>query len=1788
MARGWVLVLFLSLFLVQGIEVQGIEAQGVEATVRVAAIESVFPTADTTVNEDQVFMLRFGGKADQDSVLANAYFTADGIGERIGVKIITGADRKRILKDHSWRLDGLKPSAHLLVQAVRNFPSSSKIALILPKGIKTEGRPSVAEQTFAFNVRAPFTAEFRCTRVNANADCLPLDRLTVQFSNEVPVAMVRKAFVSDASGKEIRSVKFRDTDDAVRSLEFAGPFSERSVLTIHLPDDLRDEADRELANADKFPLTVKTDTYPPLAKFAGTFGILEWKANPVLPITVRKLEAGVSARVLDIGGKRARIAADPKAIIQWYNRVEVASNDYAARDKSVLGPESKLVTSDFTLPRQNGTDAFEVIGLPFKNPGLYVVELQSKNLGAALLGRDVPMFVPTMALVTDLGVHFKWGGESSLVWVTKLSDGKPADGAAVRVADCEGKLLWSGKTDSNGIARIANLPAKDATTRCKGPGGMNSGLLVLAELAADAAFVHSDWQQGIEPWRFQVSTDYWKKKDIVRTVFDRSLLRAGEALHLKHILRHYTTLGFSGAVAKNRVPNKLTITHVGSDQKYELPVKFDAKGVAESTWNIPKEAKLGSYTAVLSRDSDKKKKEYVHNPFEEDAQSFRVEEFRVPLMRATIQGPKTSVVAASSFPIDIAVGYLSGGGAGKQKVKVRALVQSQAATMFPAFENFVFSNGPVKEGLERGNLPASEDDETDEDAEILESNGKRSDLVTRDAVLDAAGTAKVVIDHLPKDASSYTVLTELQFDDPNGEVQTVSTNIPVFPADRLVAIKSDKRVVNKSTLKFAIAVAALNGKGVPDAAVKVELFQRKVYSHRKRMVGGFYAYEHTTETKRLQTFCQDKTDARGLLTCDGSADAAGEIVAQATVVDNAGRTSVANTEVWLADDNTEWWFDTADNDRMDILPESKRYEPGATAKIQVRMPFRTATALIAVEREGIIDTYVRTVSGKDPIVEIPIKPNYAPNVFVSVLAVRGRVEEYKPTATVDLGRPAFKLGITELKVGWAAHELKVAVQSDKPVYQTRESAAIDVTVTDSTGKPVMDGEIALAAVDEGLLELMGNKSWDLLPAMMGQRSYDVENATAAMYIVGKRHFGLKALPAGGSGGRGATRELFDTLLLWKGRVTLDNKGRAQIKVPLNDSITGFRIVAVAQAGMNQFGTGATTIRTTQDLMLFSGLPPVVRESDQFDAHFTVRNTTRQILRGMVQCTVEGGSDALPPIHLELAAGEGKEITWPIKIPIGITKLQYTVEARVGGRTDRLKVAQKVQPAVPVRTYNATLSQLAPNFAMPVERAKDALPGRGGLQVTLQNSLVASLDGVREYMRDYSYTCLEQQISRAIATNDASAWYRIDHDLPSFVDKNGLLKFFPTMDEGSDVLTAYVLAIAHQAGFELSSPAVGQMRQALERFVTGKLTVASSPTRNLIERKIAAFEAISRYQGPQEDLLNAIDPTPEAWPTSTVIQWAWIQKRLSPGPERDARLTAALTVLRNRMTLQGTVLSFSAEPADQLWWLMTSTDENAVKTALLVHDLPEWKNEMPQLMRGAIGRQKRGHWDLTTANAWGVLAVGAFAKAFEGEAVSGTATVTLAGKNQRLAGVGGNTLLPWPEAGPATLELAHTGTGKPWAMVRSTAAIPRAAPLSVGFKVTKTVAPIEQKTPGRWSRGDLARVTLNLQADADMGWVVVEDPIPAGSIILGSGLGRDSKLATSGEVRTGDAWPAFEQRSFDGYRGYYEFVNKGEWKTEYTIRLNNTGHFQMPPTRVEAMYAPEVFAEAPNLQWDVVD
>jgi hypothetical protein len=597
------------------------------------------------------------------------------------------------------------------------------------------------------------------------------------------------------------------------------------------------------------------------------------------------------------------------------------------------------------------------------------------------------------------------------------------------------------------------------------------------------------------------------------------------------------------------------------------------------------------------------------------------------------------------------------------------------------------------------------------------------------------------------------------------------------------------------------------------------------------------------------------------------------------------------------------------------------------------------------------------------------------------------------------------------------------------------------------------------------------------------------------------------------------------------------------------------------------------------------------------------------------------------------------VAWNVTAPaqLGSTRAQallWEIEARdtlggVNGARDALKASQRLIPAVPLTVQQATLVQVDGAFNLDVAPPKDAIAGRGGLKMSLQPKLAEGLPGVRDWWANYPFACLEQKTSKAVGLRDGKLWQTVLAQLPTYLDGDGLASYFPPRDgsanRGSDTLTAYLLAATHEASglhpeFSLPPEAREPMERGLIAFVEGRIQRDFwSPRKDLDMRKLAAIEALSRYGKAQARMLGSITIAPNQWPTHTVIDWVNILKRVDGVPQRDQRLAEAMNVLKARLSYQGTKLIFSTEQDDYWWWLMQNSDVNTARLMLAVMDDPAWKDDMGRLANGFILRQQGGAWHTTTANLWGGLALEKFSAKFEATPVSGITRAALGAnaasvdwaKVERIkasdaSGAAHQTtwfgapaapgnyrnngmFLPWN--GNDRLAVTHQGTGKPWLTLQSVAAIALKEPFSAGYTIRRTVTPVEQADKslpaGQYTRGDVLRVSLEVIGTADMTWVAITDPVPAGATILGSGLGRDSEIATQGEKRSGYGWPAFEERAFEAFRSYYEYLPKGTVKMEYTVRLNNAGEFQLPPSRVEALYAPEMFGEAPNARVKVV-
>ncbi len=1779
------------------------------------------------IAEDQVFLLALNAAPTAASLAAGASCAIDGVGEAVPLDILPDATRATIVgqAQQDYRLrrfllaagavapdadSGEQPQPKSVVVAARcrrALPAGGRVSLVWNAGIATaDGLATLRPRRLDFHVRPAFVARFECSRANPAAACSPIEPLTLRFTGQVPAALAAGVRLVDASGHALAAVPVKPHVQNVDTVTFKGPFAERAHFRVEVPANLTDDAGRPLSNAARFPLDVATDDAPPLVKFGASFGIVEAAEGGVLPVTVRAVEANLGGRDAGPLGGRDVIVATDAAVAQWLRTLDTAE-ERTQDEEPIAGSDDKkriettrstpLIRADaptrgFTIGRKDAR-AFEVVGIPLPGRGFHVVELASPRLGAALLGRGGTRYVAAGALVTDMAVHFQWGHGRSLAWVTRLADATPVAGAKIAVSDsCSGELLAQATTDASGRAYIGDtLPEPASYGDCRYG---QAPLMVSARTAADYSFVVTTWSKGIAPGDFSLDTGGGGERTAYHTIFDRTLFRAGETVHMKHVIRDRTDAGFSPADTFD--DPTVVIRHLGSDQTYEIETRLGQDGIGETTWQVPAAAALGEYAVEIGERGATER---------HAAGSFTVEEFRLPTIRARVDGPRVPQVAPTRVDLDLSLAYLAGGAAGHAPVKLRTLVQPRDLEVAD-YPKYSFTGEAIVPGIVRldgADAPAAPT-----------ATRARVDPVT----LGANGTARVAVDRLDPVTVPSTLVAEMDYDDANGEVATAKGSVSLDPASIRVGIAKDGWIAKSDAVHLNLVALDLANKPVRGQRIKVQLFSVETYSYRKRLIGGFYAYDNSRETKKLGSGCSGSTDDKGLLHCTLDAGVSGEVIALATATDAQGHVSRASQSLWLAGDD-DWWFGGDNGDRMDVVAEAPEYPAGGTAKFQVRMPFREATALVSVLRDGVIDSFVTTLSGKDPVVEVKLKRGYAPDVYVSVLAVRGRVAGWRlwladlarrwnlpwlsrdaaaPTALVDLAKPSYRFGMAKVRVGWDDHRLAVRVASDSPTYAVRKVAQASVQVTPPKGRTLPAGsEIAFAAVDEALLQLRPNASWDVLTAMMADRPVSVLTSTGQTQVVGKRHYGRKALAAGGGGGEGAggtVRRDFNPLLLWRGRVPLDAAGRATIPVAMNDSLSAFRLVAVATGGVDLFGSGSTVVRTSQDLQLLAGIPPLVREGDRYTATVLARNATGKPMRVSL-----GGSAGLAPLAeriVDIPAGNATSVAWDVAAPATSGPIAWTITARATtGATDAVKVAQTVAPAVPVETLQATLLQLDRPQSFPVALPVTALPNRGGVDVALSRSLGGALPGVRAYMAAYPYDCIEQRLSVAVATGDRAKWDAAAALLPAYLDRDGLVRFFPAdWIAGDDSLTGYLLRLSADSGWPLPPDVKAKMIAGLTGFVGGHV-VRSHDNVLVVEkgkgivgtasfsgegasRRLAAVAALMTAGAATPAMVEPLSVAPDAWPTATLVDWVTVL-RLPGIPDAPGKLAQALTVLRNRLDLQGTRLSITR--ADDPWQLLSSPDLTAARLLGAVVGLPDWAADVPRIARGLMLDQSRGHWDTTPANAVGTLAMRAFSAKFEATPVAGTTTATLGSANHMFdwsAAAPPPATLAWPPAS-APLTLTHAGQGAPWAIVTSRAAVPLTAPFSSGFAVRRSVAPVTQAVPGKWSRGDVMKVRIEVTARAPVAWVAINDPVPAGATVLGGSLGGRSEILAAGA--TTGVQPTFVERRTEAVHAHYEYVTRAPIAYEYTLRLGSAGTFRLPPTRVEALYSPEMMALVPN-------
>jgi uncharacterized protein YfaS (alpha-2-macroglobulin family) len=222
------------------------------------------------------------------------------------------------------------------------------------------------------------------------------------------------------------------------------------------------------------------------------------------------------------------------------------------------------------------------------------------------------------------------------------------------------------------------------------------------------------------------------------------------------------------------------------------------------------------------------------------------------------------------------------------------------------------------------------------------------------------------------------------------------------------------------------------------------------------------------------------------------------------------------------------------------------------------------------------------------------------------------------------------------------------------------------------------------------------------------------------------------------------------------------------------------------------------------------------------------------------------------------------------------------------------------------------------------------------------------------------------------------------------------------------------------------------------------------------------------------------------------------------------------------------------------------------------------------------------WNTTQTNFWILYALNAYARAMEKETASRAEVILLDDRAEKAFSGAGDDLRMEKDISGRTAEF--TAGVKADRRVYLTSelryAVPDAAEKSRGIRVERRVYDEEGREAARFIKGKVYQVEILLDADKEVPYVVIDEPLAAGfeQIRTEFATAREvEEFNTDHEEEYGTAWLR-EEHSADRVV-FYSYWLPSKTRIVYFIKALYEGDFAWLPTTASGMYHPQYFGRA---------
>jgi uncharacterized protein YfaS (alpha-2-macroglobulin family) len=1388
----------------------------------------------------------------------------------------------------------------------------------------------------------------------------------------------------------------------------------------------------------------------------------------------------------------------------------------------------------------SGDDALQLREMSWNSPeqpldGPVLIEVTGRDDSQRLVGNRA------IILFGEVAITRKEALTGETIRVAGLSDGLPKPGARVVLLDDKSRTVAESVTGEDGLTRFpAGMMKGVSAITAEVDGKMTLQPLSLAD-RFPGAYLNARPRPPFHAFTFT----------------DRPLYRPEQTIHFKGFVRKVES-------DQNVIPSRQTIQWK-IQQPYAQEViasgedRLDANGAWSGTWTPPAGAKLGDFHLIATLEN---------LPLGQPVR-FQIEEFRNPPFSVVCKPADSSMPGEAILQVESQFFH------GAANVGARVIWK---AVWYGDSEDGYYSDWDDSD-MTRVDLHS---ENVRHPSGMAESSGE--------AVLDANGS--VILKSQapfadPGNRARAQVYWKVDVTGPDGQTLTGGANQRV-PMDKvLLGIKTRGEPV-KGLLGFSWDALTPLGDNAP-AAVEASLYKVSTKSVKQRLAPNVYRYRNSdvfSPAARLPAVAPGNFDFQ--------VTEPGRYVAIISPLDGQPGFPVSTeiyvpgegeSEIPVESDSAAKVFTLGGNE-----PAGNRsWKIGETALLTTLAPTE-GVAWVSIETDRILETFTVPLNGNTSRIEVPIKPEYEPNVFVSVYVLR-------PGGDTGLAGEMF--GSTHLRVEAPDRRLEIGVQLDQKDVEPRQKISGSVKVT-ADGEPVEGADLAIYAVDDSILALGG---WSLPSAMVSQFFPNGDHAVVT-------YSALKAYVDGvvpawltskgfvvGDGGEeefgnvAFTRKDFKPLILWLPSVKTNQAGVAAFASEAPDNLTRFRFIAVGQTRQNQFGSGDATVEVSKALSIEPALPRFLRVGDEVELRAVVRQRVEESADVNVRVSVSGslvlegesmqkvGTSKNAPAVVTFRAKAGEVGSAGVKFEAAIA----------GGPADAVEVSLPIDEPVILVKEAVSGDSLSRSFNVSQLAPPAWTNARGTFDVAVSTTpWLPKLLGI-PYLLDYPHGCLEQKSSRLLvftnlarlleyvpgADSRRDSYSRIiESTLKEFENAllpGGLLPYWPNGSSPDVYVTlqaAWCLINAEAAGIEVPERLAAALPEAMGRILEGR-AAGSTPS-------LQAFALFMLAKS------QAIEPEPAALAAGELYL---IRDRMTP--EAKALLALAMNVLSLTPSSQTQLVSelpsdFSSIAFNPAMFTSATRTEALCTWARLAIS----PRQAAEALRSRLMKLMESSQSLSTQeNLWLLVAFNALLESKPPVPIRASTLRPRAAdlsQNSTAAQWPGIDLskladfavsgLPAAPGGSTVLTAAYRGTETLSGLVSKGMRLERVIKnLTEPSRVGTPAAPLQL--------GDELLISYRFSSDKPQSFVALEDLLPAGLEVVNPNLALFSQFVSAANE------PDAASLSFSELRDrqtnlYFNELPSGASSYAVLARATAIGDFVWPASQIVPMYDARFFGRSP--------